>query len=243
MIVFTSSHRKNGPPIIAVTMPTGSSSGASTVRATRSHSMRNAAPNKRRGRQHDAVVGAHHQPHQVRHDDADEADRAAERHRRAGGQRRAEERQPLRPHDVHAAGGGRVVADAQQVERARQHRERGERDEDERQRRDDRAVARHVEVAHQPADGAERFGEVGQVLHEQDQRREERVQRDAGEQQHVGREPAALRRGQPVDDAGGDERAGEAGERDRRDPEHAQLEPHRRWRASRRAPRRPRRRA
>ena len=41
----TSSHRKNGPPIIAVMIPTGSSSGASAVRDTRSQPMRKAAPN------------------------------------------------------------------------------------------------------------------------------------------------------------------------------------------------------
>src|SRR4029453_103009 len=41
---LTSSHRKKGPPTIAVTTPTGTSTGASTVRATKSHAMRNAAP-------------------------------------------------------------------------------------------------------------------------------------------------------------------------------------------------------
>ena len=44
-LFLTSSQRKNGPPIIAVTMPTGSSSGASAVRAIRSQPIRNAAPN------------------------------------------------------------------------------------------------------------------------------------------------------------------------------------------------------
>ena len=39
------SHKKNGPPIRAVTTPTGSSIGARTVRASVSQSTRNAAPN------------------------------------------------------------------------------------------------------------------------------------------------------------------------------------------------------
>src|SRR5207253_5898098 len=39
-----SSHRKNGPPRTAVTIPTGSSTGARIVRAIRSHSTRNDAP-------------------------------------------------------------------------------------------------------------------------------------------------------------------------------------------------------
>src|SRR5919201_2251230 len=40
-----SSHRKTGPPITAVMMPTGNSTGANAVRATRSQMIRNAAPN------------------------------------------------------------------------------------------------------------------------------------------------------------------------------------------------------
>src|SRR4029079_15993977 len=40
----TSSHKKNGPPIRAVTIPTGSSMGARTVRAIRSHATRNDPP-------------------------------------------------------------------------------------------------------------------------------------------------------------------------------------------------------
>ena len=39
------SQRKNGPPIIAVRMPTGSTIGAISVRAATSHMTRNAAPN------------------------------------------------------------------------------------------------------------------------------------------------------------------------------------------------------
>ena len=63
-----------------------------------------------------------------------------------------------------------------------------------------RRVAGDVEVAHQPPQGAERLREVAEVLHEQDQRGEERVQRDAGQQQHRRREPAMPRRRQRVDD-------------------------------------------
>ena len=79
----------------------------------------------------------------------------------------------------------------QQVERARQHGEDRERGDEQRQRRHERAVAADVEIAHQPAHRAERLREVGQVLDEENQRREERVQRDARQQQHVGRETAA----------------------------------------------------
>src|SRR6185369_14332600 len=41
----TSNHRKNGPPMSAVTMPTGSSPDDQMVRASASQAMRNAAPN------------------------------------------------------------------------------------------------------------------------------------------------------------------------------------------------------
>jgi len=54
---------------------------------------------------HDAVIGSHHQAHQVRHDDADETDWAAQRNGRAGCQRRAEESQALCRHDVDTSNG------------------------------------------------------------------------------------------------------------------------------------------
>ena len=69
-------------------------------------------------------------------------------------------------------------------------------------------------------DGAIHLGEVGQVLHEQDQRREERVQRHARQQQHGGRHRAARRRGQPVDERRRGAGAGQAGERHRRPRSH-----------------------
>ena len=152
--VLKSNQRKNGPPMSAVMMPTGSSSGANTVRASASQATRNARAEERRRRQHEPMIGADDQPHQMRHDDADEADRAADRHRRAGRERRAEERHALRAHDVDAARAGRLGAEAEQVERPREPRERDERDDDERQRRENRRVARDVEIAHQPAQRA-----------------------------------------------------------------------------------------
>ena len=39
-----SNHKKNGPPMMAVMMPTGNSIGANTVRAMTSQTTRNAAP-------------------------------------------------------------------------------------------------------------------------------------------------------------------------------------------------------
>mgnify|MGYP003694640869 CR=1 FL=1 len=94
-----SSHRKNGPPMSAVTMPTGSSSGASAVRETRSHATRNAAPKPSDAGTTSAMVGPDEQPDEMRDDDADEADRSADRHGRARGKRGAEKRDALHAHD------------------------------------------------------------------------------------------------------------------------------------------------
>ena len=68
---------------------------------TRSQPTRNAAPNSATREAH-AVVRAQEQPHQVRDNDADEADRTAERHG-APWQRGTEERETLRPQHVDAA--------------------------------------------------------------------------------------------------------------------------------------------
>ena len=77
---------KTGAPISAVTTPIGSSDGATTVRAMVSAKTRNAAPKITeigRIRRYDVPD---EEAHDVRHDDADEADQADRRHDR----RRAE---------------------------------------------------------------------------------------------------------------------------------------------------------
>ena len=104
----------------AVTMPTGSSIGAMTVRAITSQHDEKRGAEERRRRQHQPMIGADDQPDEVRDDDADEADRAADRDRRAGRERPAEERHALRALDVHAARARGVRAEAQQIERPRQ---------------------------------------------------------------------------------------------------------------------------
>ena len=101
--LLINNHKKNGPPMSAVTMPTGSSmrrdhrAGDQIAR----HQERRAEA--KRGGHDQPVIGADEQPHQVRHDDPDEADRPADGHRGAGGERRAEKRQCAARADVHAA--------------------------------------------------------------------------------------------------------------------------------------------
>ena len=53
----------------------------------------------------------------------DERDGPGQRDGGAGGERRADERHPLRPRDVDAARGGRFGAHADQIEHARQRGE------------------------------------------------------------------------------------------------------------------------
>ena len=95
----------------------------------------------------------------------------------------------LRPRDS-AASGPRLIrfngrASHANVAKARDRQRQGG---------DERLVAADVEVAHQPAQDPERLGKVGEVLDEQDQRREERVHRHARQQQDVGRHAAMPRR-------------------------------------------------
>ena len=129
----------------------------------------------------------------------------------------AEERDALRAHDVHAARTRGLRADAEQVQRPRQPGEPANATSDQRQRASNRRVAGDVEIAHQPPQRAERLREVAEVLHEQDERREERVQRHARQQQHGRRDSAMLRRGQRVDDEHGEKRAKQAGRGDAAD--------------------------
>ena len=91
------SQMKNGPPRSAVTTPTGSSAGASAVRATRVGRRPGTSPPPR----NDAGTrsrwsGPRSQAEQMRHDEADEADHAAHRDRRADQQRRRDEDGPPR---------------------------------------------------------------------------------------------------------------------------------------------------
>ena len=170
------------------------------------------------------MIRAHHQPHQVGHDNADEADGTTQRDGGTGGERSAEKRQPLRANHLDAPRGGDILTQCQQVQRPRQDGKHGEGHHDERQGGNDRAVVTDVEITHQPTDGPERLREVGHVLHEQDQGREERVERHAGQQQHVGGQAPLLRRRQPVDDADGEQRPGKAGDGNGRDAHHPDLE-------------------
>ena len=91
------------------------------------------------------MIGSDHQPDHVRHDDADKTDRAAERNRRPGRERRRDERDPLDTRHVDAAGRRRIHAEAQEIQGARQRGQQREGHEQERQHGQDRRVAADVE--------------------------------------------------------------------------------------------------
>ena len=57
------------------------------------------------------MIGADQKTDEMRDDDADEADWATERHRRAGRERGAQEGEPLRAVHVDTAAGGTLIAD------------------------------------------------------------------------------------------------------------------------------------
>ena len=107
----------------AVTMPTGNSMGAITVRDDQVARHQKRRAEAQRGGHDQPMIGADEQPHQVRHDDADKADGPADGDRGAGGERRAEKRESLHAQHVHASAGRVVVAKRQHVQRPRQPQE------------------------------------------------------------------------------------------------------------------------
>ena len=98
-------------------MPTGSSRGSNSVRARVSAQIRKTAPASAESGSSARCAGADEQPDGVRQDQADEADRAADRDERAGEQRRAVEQRPAGAADVDAERGRRGVAERERVER------------------------------------------------------------------------------------------------------------------------------
>jgi len=190
---------KNGPPINAVTMPTGSSPDDQTVRATASQAIRNAAPRKRRGRQHQPVIGPDDQPDEVRHHEPDEPDRARQRHprpRSRARRRRAASRSAART--LTAACGGGVGAEADEIQRPRQRRpaSRRRRARSAARRESARSSRRRASPSASARCETCRRSRGRMVLGEEIQRLEERRHRHAGQQQHDRREAAAARGGQ-----------------------------------------------
>ena len=89
-----------------------------------------------------AVAGADHQPQQMRHHDADEADDARERHRRAGGGGDQHDGRALEPLDREAAVEGFGFAQHEQIEAAHDERHRHRQQHEERRERGDLAPGR-----------------------------------------------------------------------------------------------------
>ena len=121
----SSSERKNGAPIAAVTMPIGSSAGAAMTRAKVSATSSRIAPRHKRRRQQQPVARADHQPQQMRHHDADEADHARDRHRRAGRRRHQHDRDAFEPLDRDAHVERFRLAEHDEIEPARDERQAG----------------------------------------------------------------------------------------------------------------------
>ena len=170
------------------------------------------------------MIRADDQAHDVRHDDADERNRTAERDGRAGEQRRADERDALRFSNVDAARFGRRLAEADEIEHARQRGNRGKRRRHRDERDDDVGVAADVERSHHPPHAPEHVRVVSDHLDETVQRSEKRAERDAREQQHGARRAAAPCDRHQVYDAQRARRSGEACHRQRRHTEQRRVE-------------------
>ena len=97
------SQRKNGAPANAVTIPIGSSSGATIVRARTSAQIRKIAPMSAAAGSRRRWSAPTDEADDVRHHQTDEADAAAHRDEHPGGERRddepdlAEDRSPSTP--------------------------------------------------------------------------------------------------------------------------------------------------
>ena len=124
-----SSSRNTGAPISAVIAPTGSCRGAASVRLAMSARQSSAPPHSAApGATKPVIGGAQRQPHQVRRDQADEADRP-------GGEHREAQSAPLRPRtppdartaDIEAEHGAAQLAGGEHVQRPAAEQGRGER--------------------------------------------------------------------------------------------------------------------
>ena len=124
---------------MAVTIPTGSSSWRESRPRDKIAGNEKRRSKERRRRQHETVIRTHEQTNEMGHDDADKRERPGERHRRAGRQRRAGKSDLFGAWHVHAAGRGRLGADAEEIEHARQGGKAGAREGQRHERRPDRA--------------------------------------------------------------------------------------------------------
>ena len=164
------------------------------------------AEEHRRG-QHEPMIGADDEPDEVRDDDADETDGTADRDGGARRERRRHEGHALRALHIDPARAGGFVAEAQEVQRTREPGETAEGDGDER-RRATTGLPGDVEVAHEPAERAERLWKSLMYCTTGSARRRRRSAY-AREEHHRRRHSAMPHAGQRVDNGDGQRRAEE----------------------------------
>ena len=224
--------------------PAGTSAGASTTRPIASHDGQQDAAEEKRARHQHAVVGADARAHQVRHDEADEADRTGQRdRRRPSAPSRRRSRIAETPATSAPACRGPRLADRQQVPLARLTRRSARRaTTTTAMNASERPVVDRVEAADQPARDRKRLRHARQPVDQQDQRRARRCWSATPASSRPNDETSPLpgrrahdeRRGRPPRRRARRPDAGDAGR-----PCASRA----RWRPPRRATRRPRRRA
>ena len=215
---LTTMCRKIGAPMRAMTTPSGSSAGRKAMRATTSPISTSAPPSNALAGSYHAVVRPGEQPHQMRDDDADEADHAGHGHGGADAGSRRDDDQALGGFHVDAEVEGLRLAQQQAVERAHQPRQHQAGQQREGQDRHHFRPAGAGQAAEHPQREVAQLAVVAGKGDEPRERAAEGAERNAGKQQCAGRQLAL-----PADDrhqqGGGGESAAEGGEGQRVDAE------------------------
>src|SRR5574341_2107507 len=174
-------------------------------------------PRQGAGRKQQAVVGADDQAQHVRHDQPDEANRPGDADRRPGRQRRQPQQQQASARHIDAETLGRLLAEQQQVDVAGEDQQYGEGDGDREGDGPEMRPAAPAQPADQPAQDGLDFDElIVEQQQRRDQRTQQRIHGDPGQQQRGGLGMAAHQRHQV--DAGGRSHRPQEGE-DRHDPQ------------------------
>ncbi len=209
-----------GPPAAAVMMPMGKLGGRHDGAADGVGNQQEAGAEQRRARQKISVVRADQQTQQMRHDDADKGDAAADGNRGAGRGRNDQDRHMLQPLHRHAEMGGRGLAQRHGVQPLGQKRRYDEGCQHDRTRGENLCPGRPGERAERPEGQVAQLPVIRHEDHETGKRRGHRAERDAGKQ-HGGYGGLAAPGSDPVKDKGHRQSAEKRGERQRVDAERA----------------------
>ena len=159
----------------------------------------------------------------MRHDQPDEPDRAGLGDDHAREERRRDEHDALDALRLDAELEGRLLAEREQVERARLRVDHRRPDRGADRDHADRAIPDDPEAPHEPVEDAAELGEVDERDHQRDHGREEEARDHPGQEERLDR-AATARGGDQVDDDRRDQRPREGGDREPDRPGQRALE-------------------